>query len=85
MGTANANGQVGGLREARRTAGLSQERLARMAGCSAGYIRMLEHGFQPTDSAVLPRLFKALSTTNEGPAGKPSLREGGQRHAHTTP
>ena len=54
MNTAN------GIREARRHAGLSQQQLAQAAGCSAGYIRLLERGFDPRFSDVVPRVLEAL-------------------------
>lgn len=56
---------VGGLREARRAAGLSQAELASAAGCSEGYVRLLERGFQPRYSDVTPRLLAALEAATE--------------------
>ena len=46
-----------GLRQAR---GLSQERVARLAGCSTSMVRQLERGYVPVGSAVLPRVVEAL-------------------------
>jgi len=59
---ANAHPAVDGLRAARLRAGLTQERLAVAAGCSGGYVRLLERGFAPEHSAVLPRLLAVIAT-----------------------
>ena len=49
-----------GLRELRRATGLSQQELAFRAHCSLPYVAMLERGFAPTHSNVLPRILTAL-------------------------
>ena len=49
------------LAEARHAAGLSQQALASRAGCSIGYVAVLEKGYVPAQSNVLPRLLAALA------------------------
>lgn len=74
----NANGNQadqasgGDLRARRRSLGLSQEEVARSADCSTGYIRLLERGFAPGHSDVLPRVIAAL---NDVALGGQSERE----------
>lgn len=53
------------LRAARRAAGLSQQELAQRAGCSIAYLRLLERGFAPDRSTVLPRIVHALDPDSE--------------------
>lgn len=67
---ANATDPVGAIRDQRRAAGMSQQRLAELAHCSVSYVRLLERGFAPASSDVLPRVLDALcpSTSNGGPA-----------------
>lgn len=70
----------GHLRQARQALGLSQEALARRADCSTAYVRLLERGFEPQRSDVLPRIAQALGLTtipsNESrpPAQAPSTK-----------
>ena len=76
----NATGTPGHLRELRRAQGLSQQDVARLADCSVSYVRLLERGFEPSESRVVPRLLTALageadSLNNEAPAVTPGLRE----------
>lgn len=56
--SANATPAIGPLafREARRAAGLTQQRLAHIAGCSIGYVRHLEAGYRPQSVAQSPQL-----------------------------
>ncbi len=49
------------LAEARHAAGLSQQALASRACCSVGYVAVLEKGYAPARSNVLPRLLAALA------------------------
>jgi transcriptional regulator with XRE-family HTH domain len=51
---------LSGFREARLAANLSQQQIAIRACCSISYVRLLERGFQPTRSDVLPRVLAAL-------------------------
>lgn len=51
----------GGIRDARRRAGLSQEQLARIAGCSTASVRLFESGYAPKHSDVLGRILGALT------------------------
>lgn len=62
----NATAAPGGLREQRRAAGLSQQDLAQRAGCSISYVRVLEQGFAPDRSDVLPRILNALNNGETG-------------------
>ncbi|MGZ4254814.1 MAG: helix-turn-helix domain-containing protein [Solirubrobacteraceae bacterium] len=48
------------LREARRRAGLTQERLAQVAGCSLAYVRQLETGLAPANSQKLADIWRVL-------------------------
>ena len=54
------------IRERRLDLGLSQERLARKADCSAAMVKLLERGFTPTRSAVLPRILRVLNEQSPG-------------------
>lgn len=58
--TATSSSDAGALRERRRALGLTQVDLARAAGCSVSYIRLLEVGCVPARSRVLPAVWKAL-------------------------
>lgn len=71
MPSVNANGRSGGLREQRRAAGLSQQRVAELAGCSLTFVRVLEAGYAPVTSNVLPRIHAVLDgpTQSSAPAG----------------
>ena len=63
------------LRAARKAAGLSQQRVAELAGCSVSYVRVLEAGYRPeNDSDVLGRINTVL-LNDESPAGEPGSRE----------
>ncbi len=66
--SANATDAPGGLRELRRTAALSQQQVAVRAECSIGYVRLLERGFEPRRSDVLPRVLAVLHNGAD-PAG----------------
>jgi transcriptional regulator with XRE-family HTH domain len=48
------------IRHARRSLGLTQAALAEAAGCSVDYVRLLERGYAPRFSDVLPRLLEQL-------------------------
>ena len=63
--------ECGGLRELRRAAGLSQQRVAELAGCSIGMIGLLERGYAPASSRVLDRVAAVLN--DRSPAGKSGL------------
>jgi transcriptional regulator with XRE-family HTH domain len=49
------------IREQRRSAGLTQERLSALVGCSLSYVRLLEAGYRPGSSAVLDRVAAVLN------------------------
>lgn len=55
------------LRTERKAAGLSQQRLAELAGCSLSMVRLVEAGYQPEPSDVLDRITLALSKTEARP------------------
>jgi len=56
------------LRELRQARGLSQEHVARLAGCSTSMVRQLERGYIPVGSVVLPRVIRALHEEGAAPA-----------------
>lgn len=70
--SANATPVTGSLRTARKAAGLSQEQLARLAGCSTAYVRVLEGGYTPDPNAspVYARVLAELAGESER-AGDP--------------
>jgi transcriptional regulator with XRE-family HTH domain len=53
--------RAGRIREQRLAAGLSQDRLARLAGCSVSMVLAIERGYIPARSAVLPRIEQVLA------------------------
>jgi predicted transcriptional regulator len=57
-----------GLRERRVAAGLSQQRLARLARCSIASVAVLEAGYRPARSAVLRRILAALERAERSAA-----------------
>lgn len=66
MPAATARPQVGPeLRSARLRAGLSQEKLANLAGCSLSWVRQLELGLQPTASPKLDEIWRVLSALGD--------------------
>lgn len=65
------------LKALRRAAGMSQQRLAELAGCSVSMVRVLESGYEPERSDVLPRLVAALATTREAPAANQGFSKTG--------
>jgi transcriptional regulator with XRE-family HTH domain len=66
---ANANQESGqSLRARRKERRLSQEALARLAGCSTNFVRVIEGGYSPNESDVLPRIVRVLNETD--PADK---------------
>ena len=71
----NGNGDRGGIRLRRTALGLSQEALARRAGCSTSMVKLLESGYQPSASDVLPRIVSILND-NGSAANAPVVKEG---------
>lgn len=68
---ANATQDRGRLRAARKAAGLSQQRVAELAGCSVGYVRVLEAGYTPdAGSKVFRRILNVLRN-ERSPTGQP--------------
>jgi predicted transcriptional regulator len=64
-------GSADGLREHRRRRGITQQRLAELAGCSLSMVRILEAGAKPRKSAVLGRIVSVLN--DEDLAGQRGL------------
>jgi transcriptional regulator with XRE-family HTH domain len=57
-----------GIRAARLAAGLSQQRLAELARCSVGYVRILENGYEPETGEVYGRVLAVLDgASDSGP------------------
>jgi transcriptional regulator with XRE-family HTH domain len=54
-----AAGGSSGVRARRLAAGLSQERLARLAECSTSTVRLVEYGYRPSDE-MISRIAAAL-------------------------
>ncbi len=61
MVSAHDTAGPGAIREARKAAGLTQQQLATLAGCSMAYVRVIEAGYTPAQSDVLPRVFAVLN------------------------
>ena len=59
-GKASADGFAVDIRALRRSAGLSQQRVAELAGCSLAAVALFERGYSPDTSVVLPRIIAAL-------------------------
>lgn len=61
----NGNNALGSLpddlRALRKAAGMSQERLAQLAGCSLHTVALFERGYRPGRSDVLPRIIAVLN------------------------
>jgi len=75
--SANLTEQSGSIRELRASVGISQELLARRADCSTAMVRLLESGYVPAHSEVLPRVLAILNDERpaaNGPLGK--MRDG---------
>jgi transcriptional regulator with XRE-family HTH domain len=68
MSTTSTAPRVGlALREARKAAGLSQEKLAQLADCSTAWIQVLER--EPQDSPVLRRIWRVLDALGDRAGG----------------
>jgi predicted transcriptional regulator len=65
MVSTQATPKPGDLRKLRAHAELSQQALAVAAGCSLAYVRLLEAGYEPRDSEVLPRILQALNDAGQ--------------------
>jgi transcriptional regulator with XRE-family HTH domain len=74
MISANATASSGDpLKAARKAAGLSQQRVAELAGCSVSYVRVLESGYRPeSDSTVLARIADVINAEGRPQHGTPS-------------
>ena len=77
--SANATLAPGGLRDQRRAAGLSQQRLAELAGCSVSAVRLFERGYQPEPSAVRERVEAILNNSSTSNA---AVGSGGVAKVH---
>lgn len=63
--------------------GLSRQQLASDAGCSMSYLALIEGGFTPRESDVLPRLERALNEVEPGrqnPSSTETSTAGQGRH-----
>src|SRR4051812_36784917 len=79
----NANDSQGGTeraRELRHAAGISQERLAQLAGCSTSTVRLVERGWQPS-----PGMRERIAGALKHAASSPSKRTTRQRGATPGP
>jgi transcriptional regulator with XRE-family HTH domain len=56
----NSKPVTGSIRAARIDAGLSQQELAARAGCSVSFVGLLEGGYLPANSDVLPRVLSVI-------------------------
>lgn len=74
------------IREQRRAAGLSQDRLARLAGCSVAMMIAIERGYIPRRSRVLPEIERVLATLNEQRPGEqnPTVAKAGDGSRQST-
>lgn len=63
------------LRERRQAAGLSQEKLARLADCSTASVALLERGYVPAESPVLQRILVVLNENESGAHAASNDRE----------
>lgn len=66
MAPVDTSPQPGHIRARRIQEKLSQQRLAELAGCSLSMIRLLEAGYEPADSAVVPRIERVLDDFGPG-------------------
>ena len=66
------------IRELRQQAGLSREKLARFANCSAAFIVTVERGYVPEKSAVVPEIERVLAVLT---GAENEQRPGGQNPA----
>jgi DNA-binding transcriptional regulator YiaG len=69
MASAKATSETGALRDLRRAKGLSQHELAERAGCSIAIVRLLEGGYHPQRSEVVPRLVAVLERDADAEVG----------------
>ena len=79
----NITQQGGSLRAARKAAGLSQQRVAELAGCSLTYVRVLESGYTPRDagSKVFCRILNVLQKERSPVATPDSSDKLGEENA----
>ncbi|MGI8661482.1 MAG: helix-turn-helix domain-containing protein [Thermoleophilaceae bacterium] len=73
----NANPASGRLRGLRKAAQLSQEELARRAGCSTASVKLFESGYTPERSDVLPRILRALNDHDPGDKSRAAVKLAG--------
>ena len=85
----SAKVSTGTLRDRRKHAGLTQQTLAELAGCSISMVRLMERGYDPPRSATRTRVVAILEAlpgqTRRGPSGspgrvKPTTSDGSARH-----
>lgn len=83
MANANATAEHGGVRDRRLAAGLSQEQLAREAGCSLNYVRLIESGYRP-DWHASPKLRRVVELLGLSAADLNDARPADDRARVTT-
>ena len=69
---------TGFLGPSRRAAGLSQQQVAALAGCSISMVRLLEAGYRPKSGEVMERIATVLAerTDPQRSRGSASVRVG---------
>lgn len=76
------------IRKARDAAGLTQEKLARAAGVSLAYVRMIEGGYEPAKPSASPKFERVLAaldpsqTTNGAPAESAAVQKSVRQDRH---
>jgi len=80
---ANTSDGVGGLRERREAAGLSQLDVALRAPCSPAMVGLVDRGYRPYRSAVIKRIERVLSAAEQSMVNDEEAA--GQRPLATTP
>lgn len=79
---ANGNPAIGQLRGLRKAANLSQEALAREAGCSTASVKLFENGYAPNRSEVLPRILRVLNDHDPGDKSRAAVKIAGGAATH---
>ena len=74
--------QGGYLRSRRAAVGLSQQRLAELAACSLAMVRLLESGYSPKDSDVVPRIERTLNDHDPGDKSRAAVKIAGGAATH---
>jgi transcriptional regulator with XRE-family HTH domain len=67
--SAKAIPETDGIRQYRLAAGISQQKLAQLAGCSLSMVRLVESGYRPSTSDVLDRIATVLEDDDPATTG----------------